>query len=73
MSDFTMDSIPQTDAEYEAGFNAFLAEIKQHEITLDKYHAEIAQVWTEARAIGAQTDSILAATEQQLNAMKERG
>ncbi len=73
MSDMVLDANLTSDADYEAAFNGFLAEIKQHEATLDKYHAEIAEIWKEARTIGAKTDAILSETERQLNAMRRRG
>ena len=73
MSDMVMDKITTNEADYEAAFADFFAEIKQHEATLDQYHVEIAQIWTEARKIGAKTDSILDETERQLSAMRRRG
>ena len=73
MSDMAVETILTSDADYEAAFNDFLAEIKQHEATLDIYHAEIAQIWSEARTIGAKTDAILDETERRLNAMRKRG
>ena len=73
MSEMMAETILTSDADYEAAFNGFLAEIKLHEATLDKYHTEIAQIWTEARNIGAKTDAILDETERQLNAMRRRG
>ena len=61
-------SAPKSDAEYEAACAEVMAEIKQHEATFDKLHAEVVAMQETAKRKRARS----AALTHEINRMVEK-
>ena len=58
MSDILLTSNPTTEAEYKAACEALLLEIKQHEETFDRLHAEVVANHAAAERRGVQSAAL---------------